>query len=309
MGLSLFCLKKILSVIAYLFVKSIADSIDSDWPDMPTSCPHQYYPNTRAWVNITKSQQALLDIEANSTHLFYFENYKYIDSDRKVLFRLEACAGNVSMYIRRTRPCWPNPYTGERIHYQADDNDPVKVVEILSQSTQWFISVYSRVSSRYSLTVVPDGTAYPRRDSSWVDVKQVSRDTAQISWRPASAAGTGRVSQYLIYSTIWFPSQRVLNSVCGLQLNTDHPYSVVECESGTTCTANITALSNDRKYFFNVVVGGELLTAYAGVILRTHWDEARRIQLDEIASIAASVIASVIVILVTTYFILLRIYA
>lgn len=276
---------------------------------MPDSCPHQYYPTTRAWVNLTSTLRHLKDIDANNTHLFYFENYKYIDSDRKTLFRLEACAGNVSLFVRKTRPCWPNPYTGEWVHYKADDDDPVKAIEVFSQSTKWFISVFSRTNSRYSLTIIPDSAEYARRPAGTLTALQTSKDTAQIQWAPSATPKEGRVVQYMIYSTIWFPSQRILTSVCGLQVNTDHPYSIVNCAEGETCIANITNLVNERKYFFNVVALSGVPTAYSGVIFRTHWDEARRIQLDEIVTIAASVIASVIVILISTFFILLRMYS
>merc|ERR1712093_646657 len=55
-------------------------------------------------------------IEFNYTHLFYYENYNVTTMNQKkehrqLIFSLEPCEGVVYMFVRKTRPCWPNPYS------------------------------------------------------------------------------------------------------------------------------------------------------------------------------------------------------
>lgn len=95
----------------------------------------------------------------NATHQFYFR-YSFLESERKKLFRLDACSGNVTMRIRRTRPCWPFNYTGEWTHFTAHDGVS-NVLQIAGQSANWFISIYANKDSRYSRMVIPDSKKYP----------------------------------------------------------------------------------------------------------------------------------------------------
>ena len=33
------------------------------------------------------------------------------DEYRKIIINLEPCRGVVYLFVRKTRPCWPNPYS------------------------------------------------------------------------------------------------------------------------------------------------------------------------------------------------------
>ena len=100
-----------------------------------------------------------------------------------------------------------------------------------------------------------------------------------------------------------------LTTVCGLQSNTDHAYRFISCLDDGVCRANISSLVNERKYFLNVVaVGADSQTAYSGIILSTHWDNSPKRYIEEIATLTCAVLGTVVLILMTSYFIILRIY-
>ena len=272
---------------------------------MPTSCPHQYWPNVRMWENITNSGTAAHEILKNETHQFYFR-YSSLDSERKILFRLDACSGNVTLHIRRTRPCWPSPSTGEWTHYSATDGVS-NVIEILAQSTNWFISVYANKDSRYSLMVIADSQHYPRISAGDLSATQIEKDVIQLSWVPAESQA-GNVTRYLVYSSVWFDSERIMTTVCGIEQNTDHAYSAVTCESGTSCNTSIRSLMDNRRYFLNVVAVNGQRSAYGGIIFRTWWDESVKIDFEAIGSYVAAVLGSLVFLLIVTYAILHKIF-
>lgn len=287
--------------------------------DMSAACPHQYSQSVSPWENITTTGFVSKDISANHSHLFYFENYKYINSDRKIVFRLEPCAGIQYLFIRRTRPCWPDPHTGEWAHYMSvtdgsEDAQPT-LIEVPASSTQWFITVFAKSSGRYSLTVVEYAETYPRIPDGAISSSQLTKETVELTWQPATV-GNSRVERYIIYSSMVFESvtsapaasRRIFNTVCGLKQNTDHPYSVVSC-SEDTCRANISSLVNDRKYFFNVMADtGSMQSAFNGIQVRTLWDTSVADAVRQAAVTASIVIGTVTCVLVAAWFTLYKLY-
>ena len=276
------------------------------WPDMETTCAHQFTDTSRPWANISETKSVSLDIAPNHTHLFYFENYAYIDSDRKIVFRLEACTGNVTLWIRRTRPCWPNPQTGDWTHFKGEGEGILNVLELPSASTKWFITVFGRAESRYTLTVIPDSRSYPLITQGDINATQISRDSVELRWLPASRHGI-LVSKYLVYSSMWFEgAPRILTTVCGLEQNTDHAYAIVDCAHA--CNVTIKALTNGRKYFFNIIAFEGAKAPYGGIIYRTWWDESFKLDIEGIGSWIATVLGTITVILLITYAILHQIF-
>ena len=301
--LRLYCNEKIPRIVLFSLV---VHAQGLPWPDMETTCAHQFTETTRPWVNISDAKFVSLDIASNHTHLFYFENYAYIDSDRKIVFRLEACTGNVTLWIRRTRPCWPNPHTGEWTHFKGEGDGILNVLELPSASTRWFVTVFGRVDSRYSLTVTPDTRSYPLITQGDVNATQTARDSVELRWIPASRGGIP-VTRYLVYSSMWFDgAERILTTVCGLEQNTDHAYAIVDCLNA--CNVTIKALTNGRKYFFNVIALEGPKASYGGIIYRTWWDESFKLDIEGIASWLATVLGTIALILLITYAILHRIF-
>lgn len=290
----------------------------SGFPDMSHTCPHQLYPNTVPSVNLSVSKYAENEILANSSHLFYFQNYNFLNSEKKIIFRLEPCRGVVYLYIRRTRPCWPDPWNDTWYHYKSVTNGSfdgtATIFEIPAESSQWFITVYSKVGGRYALTIVPEYYDYPRIPNGMIQAVQLARDTVEIAWE--QAVSETPVSNYIIYSSIYFESESVpgqvliLNTVCGLQANTDHPYAVTSCVD-QICKANITGLSNHRRYVFNVIAFNKmsnLQSVFAGILVKTVWDESGIDSLLEFTETAGIVIGTVTGVLVATFFFIIHKY-
>lgn len=285
---------------------------------MSTACPHQYYSNTGNYVNLTSSMFAENEIPSNTSHLFFYQNYNFLNSEKNIIFRLEPCRGVVYLYIRRTRPCWPDPWTDTWYQFKSvtdgSADGTATLFEVPAESSQWFITVYAKTSARYALTIVPKSVDYPRIADGMIEAVQLAKDTVEISWQQAYAETP--ITNYIIYSSIYFDSGEfftpslILNSVCGLQLNTDHPYALSACLD-PTCRTNITGLSNNRRYVFNVVAHNKmtsLQSVYDGIIVKTVWDESNIDSIIEISQTAAIVIGTVTTVLVASYFFILYKY-
>lgn len=258
--------------------------------DMSEACPHQ----TSTFTNITANPSVYNEIGANQTHMYYFESSHFTSQrssglDRKLVVRLEPCNGIVYLFIRRTRPCWPNPWSCESdicdwAHYQSvingtADGQPT-VLELPLTSTQWFITVYGKTAAKYSLLIVEDPRMYPRMlEGGTIHSKQVDFNTIELTWSRLSSS-----KQYTVYSSMYFESSEtasnglnpnllispghILDTVCGLSSNTDHPYMAFTCETDE-CKANVTGLVNKRKYVMNVVSNEGVPIAYAGTLVES----------------------------------------
>merc|ERR1711920_1194250 len=98
---------------------------------------------------------------------------------------------------------------------------------------------------------------------------------------------------------VFFRKDKIMNTVCGLDFNTDEPVKSVDastCSNGQ-CSAMVEALPN-MKF------------AYAGGILKTDWEVVRQATNPDNSTLAAigAVAGSVLGIIVMTYFMLLNIY-
>jgi len=56
------------------------------------------------------------EILVNQTHQYFYSNYNVSvmnqpDSYRNLIINLEPCKGVVYLFVRKTRRCWPNPYS------------------------------------------------------------------------------------------------------------------------------------------------------------------------------------------------------
>jgi hypothetical protein len=71
----------------------------------------------------------------------------------------------------------------------------------------------------------------------------------------------------------------------------------------------VSSLTNGRTYFFNIIATGDVEAAYSAVILNTYWDDTRISYLDDVFFVCVAVVASMVVVLVTTFFMLRRMYS
>lgn len=89
----------------------------SSWLNLNDPCWHERDPNFGD-VNVLMDGQYVHveNIQRNQTHRYFFEtkNTTLIhqrDSYRKLILNLEPCRGAVYLFVRKTRPCYPNPYS------------------------------------------------------------------------------------------------------------------------------------------------------------------------------------------------------
>lgn len=306
-------------IIFHILQDTVSADIDFS-QDMTVACPHQYVTNTAEWTNLTAASFVEREIKANHSHFYYFEDNKYLSGDRRLIFRLEPCHGVSYLFLRKTRPCWPDPWSNNWIHYQSvtsgDDDGRATLLEVPAVSTRWFITVFGKVAGAYTLSIMDDTSQLPNVVDGIIQAKQVARDTVEIAWRRVQPSA----ASYIVYSSMFFdmgdpvsakvllsPS-RILNTVCGLRRNTDHAYAIVTCnQDSDLCRTNITSLINGRKYVFNVVAENDARTihsAYRGILVEASWDDSVLQQLNDLLETTGILIVTVVVVLIGTFFVI-----
>jgi hypothetical protein len=253
------------------------------------------------------------EIEFNQTHLYYYQNYStdnmdVSDKHRKLILFLEPCNGVVYLFVRKTRPCYPNPYScidltdGEQkrttncdwTHFMSEidgslDGAPT-YYEVPMSATKYYIAVFASEKSTYRLTVLADVGAMPRPGRRGkLEARQLDELEVQLTWQEAefSGAAVSEVKKYHVYSTmllntdnrsnanVFFRPDKILNTVCGLHNNTDRSVKTVlpeECVDGT-CTANIRGVLTQKRYALNVIAESsrDFSMAYGGLVIQTNW--------------------------------------
>jgi len=146
----------------------LATSVYAWNPQNP--CEHEQYPDMGN-VNVLMDGQYVHveQIKKNQTHRYQFETKNTTlmheqDSYRKLILNLEPCKGAVYLFVRKTRPCFPNPYscinsangdelvsasTCEWTHFMSvidgtRDGAPT-FFELPLTSTRYYIAVYAKV--------------------------------------------------------------------------------------------------------------------------------------------------------------------
>ena len=264
---------------------------------MRDSCPHQYYSTVTPYIELAEGETRYRDIRKNQTHLYYYENYNVstMNEDvayRKLVLNVEPCYGAVFVFVRRTWPCFPNPYScmsvsGQRVgadcewtHYHSDisgaRDGAATMFELNLTSSRYFIAVYATETSGYTITTLADIGAMPRPGHLGnITGVQTGELDIQLQWRAADflPGGVSEVKNYWVYSTLLLDSDeitnnqvflkpsKILNTVCGLENTTDSAYVLVQpgtCAEAAdgglpVCNANVTGVLTRKKYAFNVV--------------------------------------------------------
>lgn len=322
-------------------------------PTQPAqACDHERYSDVvSTQMEIKDGETIYRDINSNHTHRYFYSNFNVTtmnqpDNERKLIINLEPCKGVVYVFVRKTRRCWPNPYScidvkdGQQrrrpadctwTHFMSDidgsrDGTPT-FFEIPLSSTKYFLSVYAPVRSSYTLTVLADIGAFPRPGNNGkIVARQMKELQVQISWSTAHffPADISDVKQYWVYSAmlletdnrsnmaVFMRPSKIMNTVCGLQNNTDHEYDKVDkalCAFGS-CNATIDGVVAERKYVFNVVVESTrgFRFAYAGIIMRTDWQVIRQAASDTTLKVVGAVSGCVLGMVIIIYFLMLKLY-
>eukprot|EP00415_Alexandrium_ostenfeldii_P003509 UN3509 len=113
-------------------------------------------------------------------------------------------------------------------------------------------------------------------------------------------------------TAVFMRPDKIMNTVCGLQNNTDRHHSTVvqaDCINGK-CKAAIDPVIVDKRYVFNVVAESNrgYRMAYAGLIMRTDWETIRQAASDKTLQVIGAVSGSVLGMVVIIFFVLLKLY-
>jgi hypothetical protein len=315
-------------------------------------CDHEFYPQVvqADGPPLADGQVIFRPIDRNTSHLYYYENYNVTtmnqpDRYRKLIFDLEPCDGVVYLLVRKTRPCWPNPYscikltenaeerkrTCEWTHFMSEvdgslDGAPT-FYEVPLSATKYFITVFAYSKASYRLTLLADIGAMPRPGlNGRLEARQNDELEVLLTWHPAhfSPIGVSQVKQYHVYSSmllskdkrsntnVFLRPSKILNTVCGLTNNADRPYSYVTpdtCENDV-CTANIRGVMTNKWYALNVIVESErgFTMAYGGLVIQTNWKVVTQYGTDQALRVVGAVSGSVLGIVIIGYIWLLKLY-
>mmetsp|Transcript_2414 Transcript_2414/g.7144 ORF Transcript_2414/g.7144 Transcript_2414/m.7144 type:complete len:372 (+) Transcript_2414:80-1195(+) len=336
---------------ALLIAASLALPSRGDEGDLASVCYHENEANVGASSEIAEGQSVYREIFANQTHRYFYSNVNVQtmnrpDEYRKLLINLEPCRGVVYLFVRKTRRCYPNPYSCIDLRPGYERRDPASCAwthfmseidgsrdgtatffEVPLSSTKWYISVFATEKSAYTLTVLADTGAFPRPGGHGkITARQLRELQVEIAWDTAAYVPeeTTTTDKYWVYSSMLLETDRrtntavfmrpdkIMNTVCGLQNNTDRQYTTVaaaECSNGR-CSATIDPVITDKRYVFNVVAESNrgYKIAYAGLIMRTDWETVRQATSDKTLQVIGAVSGSVLGMVVIIFFVLLKLY-
>jgi hypothetical protein len=315
-------------------------------------CKHESDQRMAGSIEIRDGETIYRDIQMNDSHRYFYRNFNVTtmgqpDKFRKLIINLEPCRGIVYLFVRKTRRCYPNPYSCVDItpgaesrfpgqcdwthfHSQIDgsrDGAPT-FFEVPLSTTKWFLTIFAVEKSSYTLTIIADIGAFPRPGAlGRVDARQLRELQVQLSWNAAGFVpeGVTNVKWYWIYSSLLLESDnrtnlavflrptKIMNTVCGLKNNTDKHYSRLDasiCNSNGTCNATVDGVITDKRYVFNVIVESErgLMRSYSGIIMRSDWDMVRQAVTDKTLRVVGVVAGSVLAMVVMVYIMMLKLY-
>eukprot|EP00913_Durusdinium_trenchii_P027947 g26204.t1 len=196
--------------------------------DLSGVCAHERIAHNA--TELREGEVVYRDIRFNQTHRWFYKNENNVtvmnqpDQYRKVIINLEPCRGVVYLFVRKTRRCYPDPYSCidsreasmcKWTHFMSQidgsrDGSPT-FFEVPLSSTKYFISVYAAENSAYTLTVLADIGAFPRPGANGrLTARQLTELQVQISWDAAGFIPTGvsDAKQYWVYSSMLLESDR-----------------------------------------------------------------------------------------------------
>lgn len=207
--------------------------------------------------------------------------------------------------------------------------------EIPFTTTRYYFSVFSADNSQYTLTVLSDIGSFPRPGKlGRVYGDQQGELEVSIGWHEANyipdrmlgGFPTGTM-MYIVYaaplldtdervsSTCFLRPQKILNTYCGLERNTDEEVFQVDPNVGSSCLRGYCNVSVDwvmpeRRYVFNVVAVSKrgFKSAYAGLIMRTQYDVKTQAASDNTLKAIGVVAGGMLGMVIMLYFLLLKVW-
>jgi len=230
-------------------------SIAVDPPERPEKANGNY-------TQLIEGEPILNHVSLNKSKLYWYENFNATtmnqpDRYRKLIISLEPCEGIVYLFVRKTRPCWPDPHSCCRpvgskssvvsappcsplqkikcswTHYHSiidgtKDAAPT-FFEVPLTSTKYYISVFAPqeanvkagvMKARYRLTMLADIGAYPRPGlQGRLRAKQVGEMSVELQWEQATfmPIGVSDLKNYHIYSSPLLPNEGKTNDAVFLK--------------------------------------------------------------------------------------------
>lgn len=320
-------------------------------PEAP--CAHEEEWNVGEVSEMCDGCSVYTELPANHTHRYFYSNYNVTvfnqpDHHRNLIINLEPCKGVVYLFVRKTRKCWPNPYSCidlskgsgavghpedcEWTHFMSvidgtRDGAPT-FFELPLTSTKYYISVFAREKSQYTLTMLSEIGVFPRPGNRGeLSAMQLAELQVQLSWNTAYffPQGFSQVKRYWVYSAmlldkdvrtntaIFLRQDKIMNTVCGLKNNTDRPFgneiTPDRCYDGK-CNATIDGVILGKRYVFNVVAESDrgFNMSYAGLILQTNWQVVRKAASDKTLQVVGAVTGSVFGMVIICYIWMVNLY-
>lgn len=282
------------------------DSIAIDPPERPDSASGNH-------TRLIDGEPILNHLSLNKSKLYWYENFNVTTMNqpiryRKLIIALEPCEGVVYLFVRKTRPCWPNPHSccrpvsgavgvpslatappcvprHQRIkcswtHYHSildgtKDAAPT-FFEVPLTSTKYYISVYAPLDVNVQAGV----TKARYRLTMLADIGAYPRPGLQGRLR---AKQVGEMSVELQWEqektngAVFLKPSKIMNSVCGLEANAVKygvPLTDAHC-LGTSCSAVVSGLTPKKRYMFNIVSESlrDFNSTYSGIIVTSDWKD------------------------------------
>jgi len=252
----------------------------------------------------------------------------------------------VYLFVRKTRPCYPNPYscikggsdelvaaeTCEWTHFMSvidgtRDGAPT-FFELPLTSTKYYIAVYAKETSSYTLTLLTDIGAFPRPGrAGQLTALPLQELQVQVGWdiafyRPTNVSDTRR---YWVYSAllldqdkrtnanVFLTKRKIMNTVCGLHNNTDRPASTpipaTRCHEGR-CNATVDGVVTGKRYIFNVIAESYrgYNMSYAGLILQTEYKVERMATSEKTLQVVGAITGSILGMVIVIYVWMVNVY-
>lgn len=344
-----------LAVAAALLGRGLAqDLTEEEVDDYATVCTHERLPTVSQPVEVKDGRPTnVTDIRSNQTHLYFYENrdiptLNQPNQYRKLIISLEACRGIVYLFVRKTRRCYPNPYSCISLEPGKEFRRPLMCkwthmksvidgsrdgtptfFEIPFTTTRYYFSVFSADNSQYTLTVLAEIGSFPRPGKlGRVYGDQQGELKVSLGWYEANynpmSEMTGTM-MYIVYSaplldtdkrvssTCFLRPQKIMNTYCGLERNTDEDLFQIDptalCKNGY-CNVSVDWVMPERRYVFNVVAVSKrgFKSAYAGLIMRTQYDVVRQAASDNTLKAIGVVAGGSLGMVIVIYFSLLKLY-
>lgn len=324
--------------------------------DPQNPCAHEASPDVGAINQLNNKQSVYVEtIQQNKTHRYQFEMMQpsimvLPDNERKLIINLEPCKGVVYLFVRKTRRCFPNPYSCilppssgnvdqlahpsdcEWTHYMSvidgtRDGAPT-FFELPLTSTRWFISVYAKETSSYTLTILANVGEWPRPGREGrVTASPLQELQVQIGWYTATYRPIGmQTLRYWIYAAmllstdertnaaVFLTKKKIMNTVCGLQNNTDRPATTTpipasRCQN-ERCNATIDGVVTGKRYVFNVIAESNagFNMSYAGLILQTDYTVERRAASEQTLHVVAVITGAILGMVIIIYCWMINLY-